>query len=301
MKICIIGCGAIGSIYGAHLAAHDEVEVWAYDKNRKHVDAINRYGLRIFGVAEHISKVRATVNPDELPDCDLGIIATKVYHTRDAMEATAHAFSHGSICSLQNGIGNEEIIAEYVPDVMSGTTYVGGHISGPGTVDFDTNEKTWLAPSKGNVPFESVQKLADLLSAKGLETLPVPDLRGAKWAKLIFNAAANPVCALTRLPFGEVYRQPALRNLVIGLAQEGIAVAKAQGIELDSDPIKTLDKASETAATHIPSMSSDLQNKRKTEIEALNNGIVKYGRQVGVPCPLNEAIVGLICGFESSW
>ncbi len=301
MKVCIIGCGGIGSIYGAHLALRDNVEVWVYDSNSRHADAINQGGLRIVGEQQCTALVQATTDASKIPDCDFGIIATKVYHTRDAIAATAHALRNGIICSVQNGVGNEDVIAEYLPDIISGATLLGGHITAPGVVNYDTLGTTWIGVGGGEVPLPSLQKFAQELSLSGLETVVVKDIRAMKWAKLIFNAAANPLCALTSLPFGEVYKQPSLNNLMLGLAREGMAVAEAMGIQLDSNPIEMLDKASESAASHIPSMLSDVMSKRKTEVAALNGGIVKYARQVGLPCPLNEAIVGLVSGLETSW
>lgn len=301
MKVCIIGCGGVGSIYGAHLALRDNVEVWAYDSNSSHVDAINQAGLRIIGDQQCTASVKATTDASKLPDCDFGIIATKVYHTREAIAATAHALRNGIICSVQNGVGNEDVIGEYLPDIISGATLLGGHITAPGVVNYDTQGTTWIGVGGGEVPLRSLKNFAQELSRSGLETVVVKDIKAMKWAKLIFNAAANPLCALTSLPFGEVYKQPSLNTLMLGLAREGMAVAQAMGIQLDSNPIEMLDKASESAASHIPSMLSDVMSQRKTELAALNGGIVKYARQMGLPCPLNEAIVGLVSGLETSW
>ncbi|MFK8050537.1 MAG: ketopantoate reductase family protein [Halioglobus sp.] len=301
MKYCIIGCGGLGSIYGAHLALSEDIEVWVYDSNAEHVEAINENGLRVVGLQNFTASVRATTDASIIPDCDIGIIATKVYHTRDAIAAVAGTLRYGVICSLQNGVGNEGIIAEYHADIISAATLVGGHISAPGVVNFDTTGMTWIGAGGGDVPLQVQQTLAQALSRSGLETQLVENIRGMKWAKLIFNAAANPLCALTSLPFGEVYKQESLHNLMLGLAREGMAVAEAQGIHLESNPIEMLAQASETAASHIPSMLSDVMSKRKTEIAALNGGIVTFAGQLGVPCPLNEAMVGLVNGLEASW
>ncbi|MBK6678377.1 MAG: ketopantoate reductase family protein [Rhodocyclaceae bacterium] len=146
MKVCIIGCGAIGSLFGAHLAKLPDVEVWAYDPNREHVDAINRNGLRLTGLADFVAPVKARSEVREIPACEFGIIAAKTLHTRAAMEATADIFRDGAVCSVQNGVGNEEIIAEYVPRVIMGTTFPAGHITAPGVVNQDTGGKTWIGP-----------------------------------------------------------------------------------------------------------------------------------------------------------
>ena len=115
MKICIIGCGAVGSLFAAHLARAGEAEVWAYDVWKEHTDAIRNQGLRLSGAAEFTSRLNATSNPRELPRCDYGIVATKAIHTRHAITQTAHIFDERSaVCSVQNGVGNEEIIAVVV-------------------------------------------------------------------------------------------------------------------------------------------------------------------------------------------
>src|SRR5204863_512437 len=113
MKICIIGCGAVGSLFAAHLARAGEAEVWAYDVWNEHIDAIRKHGLRLSGAAEFTAQMNATSNPQELPRCDYGIVATKAIHTASAIAQTAHIFDqNGAVCSVQNGVGNEEIITE---------------------------------------------------------------------------------------------------------------------------------------------------------------------------------------------
>src|SRR3954447_185150 len=104
MKVCVVGCGAIGGLYAAHLGTLDDVEVWAYDVSTEHVDAINRDGLRLTGHAELTGHVRARTDPGEIPLCELGIVATKAMFTEPAMEATATVFADGAVCSVQNGI-----------------------------------------------------------------------------------------------------------------------------------------------------------------------------------------------------
>ncbi len=301
MRICIVGCGAIGSLFAAHLARMDDVEVWAYDLNEAHVDAINANGLRLSGLSELVSRPKATSNPDEIPPCEFGIVATKTLHTRPAIEATAAIFAEGSVCSVQNGVGNEEIIAEYVPRVMRGTTFPAGRIIEPGHVQQDTGGKTWMGPFEPKpAGMEEIESLATRLTESGMETLAMEDARGAQWTKLIFNAATNPIGALTRLPHGVACDQKRVRKLISGLTAEGVAVADALGITLDSDPEKLIDHAREVAYKHKASMLQDILAERPTEIAALNGGIVQFGEETGVPTPLNQAIWALIEGLEHS-
>jgi 2-dehydropantoate 2-reductase len=302
MKICIVGCGAIGSLFAAHLARLDDVEVWAYDLAADHVDAINSSGLRLSGESDLISHPRATTNAAEIPACEFGIVATKSLHTRPAIEAVAAVFADGAVCSVQNGVGNEEIIAEYVPRVMRGTTFPAGRIVEPGHVQQDTGGKTWIGPFEPKpASREEIQTLAEKLSESGMETLAMEDSRGAQWTKLIFNAATNPIGALTGLPHGVACDQPQVRKLISGLVAEGVAIADALAITLDGDPEELIDHAREVAYHHKASMFQDVLAKRPTEIAALNGGLVQFGEQTGIPTPLNQAIWALMEGLEHSW
>lgn len=300
MKICIIGCGAIGSLFGAHLAKLSDVEVWAYDPNVAHVDAINRNGLRLTGQADIVAPVHARTDAAEIPACEFGIIAAKTLHTRAAMEATAAIFRDGAVCSVQNGVGNEEIIAEYVPRVILGTTFPAGHVTAPGVVNQDTGGKTWIGPFAAKpASMEEVERLADAMNRSGMPCVPMADARGALWTKLIFNSASNAMGALTRLPHGIACEQ--VWPVMAALAQEGIAVSKALGVTLDSDPLALLEHGRKVAYRHKPSMLQDVLAERPTEVDALNGGIASIGREVGVPTPLNEAMAAMIKGLEHSW
>lgn len=302
MKVCVVGCGAIGSLFAAHLAKLEDVEVWAFDVDQDHIDAINANGLRLSGESDVHSYPKATSNPSDIPACEFGIVATKSLHTRAAIESTASVFKDAAVCTVQNGVGNEEIIAEYVPRVIRGTTFPAGHVVEPGHVEQDTGGKTWLGPFEPKpATMAEIELLAERLAESGIETLAMEDSRGAQWTKLIFNAATNPIGALTGLPHGVACDQPAVRKVISGLVAEGVAVADAMGITLDSDPDKLVDHAREVAYHHKASMLQDALARRPTEVAALNGGIVKFGEQTGVPTPLNQAIWALIEGLEHSW
>jgi len=302
MRICIVGCGAIGSLFAAHLAKLEDLEVWAYDLYQDHVDAINANGLRLSGERTVHSYPRASSNPEEIPPCDFGIVATKSMHTDSAMKNIAGVFQDGAVLTVQNGVGNEEILAQYVPRVMRGTTFPAGHMVEPGHIAQDTGGKTWIGPFEAKpASWDEVQALAGYMSASGMECLAMEDARGAQWTKLIFNAATNPIGALTGLPHGVACDQPMLREVISGLVAEGVAVAGALGITLDSDPDELVDHAHKVAYLHKASMLQDALAKRATEVAALNGGIVKFGKENGVPTPLNEVIWALILGMEHSW
>lgn len=302
MRICVIGCGAVGSLFAAHLGQLDDVETWAYDVSQEHVDAINRDGLRLTGVGEVTGRLRATTDAAELPPCRFGIIATKALHTKSAIAAIAHAFREGSVCSVQNGVGNEELIAERVERVILGTTFPAGRILEPGLVSWDTAGETTIGPfDPSPAPLAEVELLAETLSRSGMPTRALEDARGAQWTKVIFNAATNPLGALTGLTHGRLCDEPELRRLVTGLVDEGKAVAGALGVALDSDPDALVDHARRVAYDHKASMLQDLEGMRPTEVDFLNGGIARFGEEEGIPTPLNETIAALIRGRERSW
>jgi 2-dehydropantoate 2-reductase len=304
VKVCVVGTGAVGSLFAANLAQLDDVEVWAYDLAREHVDAINRDGLHLSGAGEVVGRPRATSDAAELPACDFGIVATKAMHTSAAIAATAHAFADGCVATVQNGLGNEEAIAEHVERVIRGTTFPAGKIVEPGRVQWDVKGDTTFGPFEAKpAPMDEVERLADACTRGGMPTHAVADARGPQWRKVIFNASTNPIGALTGLTHGRVCEDPALRALVSALVDEGKAVAAAQRIVLDADPEKLIDHAArpDVAYDHKASMLQDVEARRPTEIDYLNGGIVRFGDEHGVPTPQNRAIWALVRGLERSW
>jgi len=303
MKICIIGCGAVGSLFAAHLARAGEAEVWAYDVWKEHTDAIRNQGLRLSGAAEFTSRLNATSNPRELPRCDYGIVATKAIHTRHAITQTAHIFDERSaVCSVQNGVGNEEIIAEHVKCVIRGATFPAGHPIAPGHIGYDIKGDTWIGPFEPtHTSMDKLQELAGLMTRSGMNTVALRDARGAQWTKLIFNAATNPVGALTLLHHGAAARFEPTGKLFNDLIAEGESVARKLGIELHGDPRQLVQKGASAAGKHRASMLQDVMARRQTEVDFMNGAIVQAGERVNVPTPLNKAVWALIKVLEHSW
>jgi 2-dehydropantoate 2-reductase len=296
MRIGVIGCGAVGSLFAANLGTLDDVEVWAYDPWQAHVEAINANGLRLSGAGDVVGKVNATSDPAALPPCELGIVAVKSMQTSEAIAATAHAF--GAVASVQNGAGNEELIAEHVREVIRGTTFPAGHVIEPGHIGWDTRGDTHIGPFEPSpAPMAAVEALADACTRAGMPTHALEDARGAQWRKLIFNAASNAIAALTGRTHGQV-AEPPTRELAWAVMAEGRAVADAQGITLDMSPEELFDHAArkDVAYGHKPSMLQDVEAGRETEIDFLNGAIVAFGERHGVDAPLNRALTQLIKG-----
>jgi 2-dehydropantoate 2-reductase len=301
-RICIVGCGAIGGLYAAHLAQLPDLEVWAYDASAEHVAAINERGLRVTGQVELIARLQARTDASQIPPCSLGILATKGTVTEAAITATAAIFAGGAVCSVQNGIGNEEVIAERVPRVMRGVTLPAGRIAEPGVIHMDALGPTWIGPFEPHsARADEIAALAALLNASGMETRAEADVRGAQWTKLLFNSSTNPLCALTGLTHGQLCTHPPTRELAGRLIEEGLAVAQALAISLDGDPAQLIDEAARTNFNHRPSMLQDVSAHRLTEVGTLNGGIVREATNVGLQAPLHASIVELISGLERSW
>lgn len=303
MRICIVGCGAVGSLFAAHLAYTGKHEVWAYDVWKDHICAIQDSGLKLSGAAEFTAPLNATNDAGTIPRCDYGIVATKSIHTEGAIAQVAHAFDENSaVCSVQNGVGNEELIAKHVRYVIRGTTFPAGHPIKPGHIGYDIKGDTWIGPFEPtHTPMQKVEELAAALTEAGMNTIALPDARGAQWTKLIFNAATNPVGALTQLHHGAATRFQPTGHLFNDLIEEGLAVAKALGIKLHGDPRELVQKGANAPGKHKASMLQDVLARRQTEVDFMNGAIVREGEKLKIPTPLNKTMWALIKGLEHSW
>jgi 2-dehydropantoate 2-reductase len=302
VRIAVIGCGAIGSLYAAHLARVPGVEVWAVDRWAEHVDAIESRGLRVTGLADFVAQVHARTDGRDLPACDFGLVATKALHTRAAVEGAREALANAAVVSVQNGLGNEEVLAELVPRVIRGSIVTAGAVMAPGVVRYDARGDSWFGPFEPRpAPMGEIAHLARLLSEGGLYTHALEDARGPQWTKVIFNSATSPLAALTGLSVGRVCTDAGLRRQVDGLVTEGVAVSERAGVVLLRPPREAVDEAIAEAYDHKPSMLQDVLARRATEIDVLNGGIAAEGRRAGVPTPLHDCMVALVKGLEKSW
>jgi 2-dehydropantoate 2-reductase len=302
VRIAVIGCGAIGSLYAAHLARVPGAEVWAVDPWAEHMDAIRSRGLRVTGFGGFTATVHARTDGGDLPACDFGLVATKALHTRAAVEGARAALADAAVASLQNGLGNEEAIAGLVPRVIRGSIVTAGAIVRPGVVRYDAPGDSWLGPFEPRpAPMGEVAHLARLLTGGGLRTHALEDARGPQWTKVIFNSATSPLAALTGLSVGRVCTDAGLRRQVDRLIAEAVAVCEQAGIVLMRPPQEAVEEAIGEAYDHKPSMLQDVLAQRVTEIDALNGGVAAEGRRMGVSTPLHDCMVALVKGLERSW
>jgi 2-dehydropantoate 2-reductase len=302
-RVCIIGCGAIGSLYAAHLAR--VVEVWAWVLRDEHARALNREGLRISGNHEFRARLKATTRAEELPACDLGIVATKATQVGHSMAPIGGSFDGGAVISAQNGLGSEEIISEHTrARVIRGTTFMSGTKHSDTHVQYELDAATWIGPFEpSGTPFELVKRAADLITRSGLKAEALEDARPAQWSKLIFNASVNAVSALTGLPhsphFADESQFSDLGHLLHDLMEEGKRVARAAGVDLHEDPWDMNKIGART--NHPPSMLYDVRHQLPTEIDFLSGAIAREAERAGVSAPLHTAVYRLVKAKEASW
>lgn len=302
-RICIIGCGAIGSLYAAHLAR--VAEVHAFVRRPEHARALNEQGLRVSGKHAFHATLRASCDPAALPEFDLGIVASKAAQTAEAFSPVAHLFPRGAVLSAQNGLGCEEIVAGLTKGfVLRGTTFMSGTRHSDTHVQYELDTPTWIGPFEPSHATQSlVQQAADVINASGLKAVALEDARPAQWSKLIFNASVNAVSALTGLPhsrhFAEEKEFGDLGHLLHALIEEGKRVAAALGVKLLEDPWEMNKIGAQT--DHPPSMLYDILHQQHTEVDFLGGAIAREAQRIGVPAPLHTALYRLIKGKEESW
>jgi len=298
-----VGCGAIGSLYAAHLA--QVTEVWAFVRRADHARTLNQEGLRVSGKHDFHVSLKATAQAADLPDCDLAIIATKATQVEESIAAVGHRFDKGAVISAQNGLGSEEIVAAHTcGQVIRGTTFMSGTKHSDSHVQYELDTATWLGPfEEWKTPYSLVKEAADLIVAGGLKAEPLQDARPAQWSKLIFNASVNSVSALTGLPHSPHFAAEAqftdLGHLLHALIEEGKQVAAAAGIRLHDDPW-AMNKIG-AMTNHPPSMLYDVRHQLQTEVDFLSGAIAREAEKALVPAPLHTAVYRLIKGKEAAW
>jgi 2-dehydropantoate 2-reductase len=302
-RVCVVGAGAIGSLYAAHLARTTDVSVLT--RREAHARSLNEHGLRISGRHEFTSRVTATADPAQLREFDVGIVATKATGLEEAAGALSGRFPKSTIMTVQNGLGAEEVLRRHGEwPIVSAVTFMSGTRHGDTHVEYILDTETWLGPYE-DTPYEVVEELTGLIEGSGLKARPFRDLRPAQWSKLIFNATVNAVAALTGLPhnghFASEERPEDLGHLVHGLMDEGRRVAAAAGVELHEDPWEMNVLATRRGSAHYPSMLEDVEARRPTEVDLITGALVREAQRRDVPVPLHTAMYRLIKAKEASW
>jgi 2-dehydropantoate 2-reductase len=301
----------IGSLYAAHLAR--VADVCVLTRREEHARALGEDGLHISGKHEFTAHVRAAADPAELPDFDLGIVATKATQLDESAARLAGRFPGATLMTIQNGLGAEEIVHRHGHwPIVSAVTFMSGVRRSDTHVEYELDTATWMGPYAGTqTPYAVVERVRDLLVESELRAEAFPDLLPAQWSKLVFNATVNTVAALTGLPhvglFAKEETVTDLGRLVHDLMDEGKRVAAAAGVELYEDPWEMNVHAVRRGETqkadyaHLPSMLEDVLARRPTEVDFITGALVREAERLGVPVPLHSAMYRLVKGKEASW
>ncbi len=296
MKIFVIGAGAMGSLFGALLAESGE-NVRLYDISEEHVEAINEKGLYIElnGKTRSVS-VNATSDKRQIEKTDLAIIFVKSTQTIDAARTASEVMGNsGFVLTLQNGMGNAEIIGEVVdPDrIIAGTTSHGATMLGPGSIRHAGTGPTVIGMWSG-IQKTGIQKIADVFNKAGIVTETVDDVRNVIWAKLFVNVGINAITALTGIKNGRIIDLSATKALSCAAVEEAMEVARALGVKVADNTVEHVFQIAEATRTNRSSMGQDVDNKRQTEISAINGTVVKEAQKLGINVPVNQTLTALV-------
>jgi len=296
MKTVIIGAGAMGCLFGG-LLTEGGADVWLLDVWQEHVAVLQDEGLSIEwqGKIRRVP-VKATTDPGSIGKLDLAIVFVKSLHTATAADTAAGLLAeNGFALTLQNGMGNADIISEAVDAerVIAGTTAHGATLLGPGHIRHAGRAATLIGMWGNGDPAVAV-KTAAFLTAAGIETEANENIRAIVWNKLLVNIGINAITALTGIKNGQLLDLPQTRELSTAAVEEAVAVARALGLEVAQDAAeRTLEIARATAANRS-SMGQDVDGRRPTEIGAINGFVVRQAEELNVDVPVNRTLTTLV-------
>ncbi|HEX30499.1 TPA: 2-dehydropantoate 2-reductase [Candidatus Poribacteria bacterium] len=297
MRILIVGPGAMGSLFAVLLAdAGNDVFMLDYKPDR--AARLNENGFRVHGISgERFKKIGVSLRADEIPKVDYTFIWVKSYDTASAVRSIGSALKgSGYVVTLQNGLGNADIIAERLgaEKVIAGVTSHGATCLAPGDILHAGAGETVIGTLSGRVS-EGVTECARMLNDAGIQTRISEDIRSEIWGKLIVNAAINPLTAVTGLKNGELIQHDETIKIMRMAVEEGVKVAAELNVVLPySDPMGRVVDVCRLTADNISSMLQDVMVGRKTEIDFINGAIARLGREKNIPTPVNETLVYLV-------
>lgn len=304
MRIVIVGPGAMGCLFAANLSKSKE-EVWILDKNKERAAKINEHGIIVEGVSgSWQAKVAATADLKEIGSADLVIIGVKSYHTKDAINlAKPLVGDNTKVLTLQNGIGNIEIIGEVVglEKVIGGSTNQGATLLDVGVIRHAGKGETIIGRIDGKMPVE-LRSIREIFNKVGLETKLSRDIKSLLWSKLVVNTGINALSALTRLKNGKLIEFEGTRKILREAVTEAVKVAKRKRIKLlYDDPLAKVEAVCEATAHNVSSMLQDVLKSKRTEIDFINGVIVRQAQELGIAVPANTFLVDLIKTIEASY
>jgi 2-dehydropantoate 2-reductase len=298
MKISIVGAGAMGSLFGGLLAESGN-EVTLIDVNDAHIGAVRTQGLRLAtdGGERQVTSLKALRPEDAVGFPDLLLVFTKTLHTSAALSGVAHLIGPDvHVLSLQNGLGNVEKIAGFVPPerVLIGVTTWPADMVGPGHVQSHGKGVVRLmAADSIERPF--VSQVAEVLTKAGLDCTSDRTVWAAIWEKVAFNAALNSICAVSGCTVDELGKVPDGSRLANDVVTEVLSVAMRMGI--DVDPVKCWGNVASAIVQHKghkPSMLQDVLAGRHTEVESINGAVVALAAPLNIKLPVTETLLALV-------
>lgn len=301
MRIFVLGAGAMGGLFGAklHQAGHD---VWLYDIWEEHVSRIQEHGLIVEEVEGDRSVVRvpaSATDPSPLAEADLLLVEVKTYDTYDALSAVREWLPPPAfVLSLQNGIGNLEEMRRALPDhgrIILGTTAQGSNVVEAGHILRTGPGPTEIGDPRSVQELDKLEEIAAAFTEAQVPMTVAADVMPSVWAKLAANAAINPLTALTGLRNGELPSAPGMREIYAAIVNELVAVMDALDIRrIKDDYVAYAEFVMEVTATSYSSMLQDVRNRRRTEIDAINGAVARFGASVDVDTPVNRMIATLV-------
>jgi len=304
MKIAVIGCGAMGSIYAAKLAAAGN-DVLAVDRSSAHVDAIAADGLRISGPQpDQVVPMRAATTAPAEP-MDLVVLAVKAADVAaGATQALPLLGENTSVLTIQNGLGSADTVADIVGagrvavGIASG---FGASRPAPGHVHHNAMRAVRFG-AYAALPFSAVDQIAAVWSEAGFDAAAVADIAAMQWEKLICNAAYSAPCALTGMTVGQVMDDADMGPVSRATATEAWAVARAAGIGIAvADPVEHVRAFGAQMPNAKPSALLDHLARRVSEIDVINGAVVRTAAQVGEQVPVNATLTALVKAVERQW
>lgn len=307
-----MGAGAIGGVFGGLLrkAGHDVALVG----QRGYMEAIARRGLRISGIwGGHVAeglRLHEKVGEVAGQPFEVVLLSVKSYDTERAMQELAAAELGGDpiVVSLQNGLGNVETIAYYAgaDHTVGGRVIFGAEVVEPGHCRVTVYaEEVMLGEFVRDAVFlkESIEALADAITKAGIPTLYTDRIEAYLWGKILYNCSLNPTATLRGWNYGKLGEHEETREILRNVVEEIYAVAAKCRVDLlVPTPGEYLDlllgRLIRSTYHHRPSMLQDIEAGRRTEIDAMNGMIVRYGRECGVPTPTNEFLTNEIKALE---
>ncbi|MCA2242679.1 2-dehydropantoate 2-reductase [Mycobacterium sp. WUMAC-067] len=304
MKIAVIGCGAMGSIYAARLATAGN-DVLAIDRHEPSIERISRDGLRVTGPGyDRVVPLRAsTTAPDE--PMDLVVLAVKAADvTVGARQALPMLGPATPVLTIQNGLGSAETVAGIVGaervavGIASG---FGASRVAPGHVHHNAM-KAMRFGAYSSLPHTTVEAIARAWTDAGFDAAAVTDIAAMQWEKLICNAAYSAPCALTGMTVGQVMDDPEMGPVSQAAATEAWTVARASGIAVAvTDPVAHARAFGAQMPDAKPSALLDHEARRVSEIDVINGAVPRQGARVGVSAPVNATLTALIKSIERRW